>query len=104
MPDEQLYELMWEMKNLVQKNSEQATQLLAHNPQFATVILLAQQKLSMLTPQTVQQLLSAPMQEQVPSGSAALSSASASSTSMQQASGMGVPSMHSAPQHIGSIY
>lgn len=54
---EQLYELMWEMKNLVQQNPEQARLILSNNPSLAVGLLDAQVKLGMVPHATFQQLL-----------------------------------------------
>jgi cleavage stimulation factor subunit 2 len=57
MSPNQLYEVMVQMKALIQSNPEQARMLLLENPQLAFALLQAQIILGMINPQTAKQLL-----------------------------------------------
>jgi cleavage stimulation factor subunit 2 len=67
---EELYVLMWELKNLAEKNPEQARQLLAANPQLAFAMLDAQARLGMVAPQMVRQIVAAAASAPSPSSGA----------------------------------
>jgi len=56
MSTPQLYEIMVQMKGLIQKNPEQAQLLLANNPHFAYALLQAQVLLGIISPPDAQQL------------------------------------------------
>jgi len=57
MSQNQLYEIMWKMKTLIQQNPEQARKILTINPQLAYALLQAQVILGMVEPTIVQQLV-----------------------------------------------
>jgi len=53
----QLYDMIAQMKSLIEQNPEQARQILEGNPQFAYALLQAELILGMTNPQVVKQLL-----------------------------------------------
>jgi len=57
MSTQQLYEIMIQMKGLIQKNPDNVRLLLANNPQFAYALLQAQVVLGMITADVAKQVL-----------------------------------------------
>jgi cleavage stimulation factor subunit 2 len=57
MSTQQIYEIMVQMKGLIQQNPDQARQILSSNPQVAYALLQAQILLGYVTPAVAQQLL-----------------------------------------------
>jgi len=63
MSNSQLYEIMVQMKGLIQKKPEQAQQLLMNHPHLAYALLNAQVLLGVISPQDAQQLHLAAQQQ-----------------------------------------
>lgn len=57
MSTQQIYDIMVQMKGLIQQNPDQARQILTSNPQVAYALLQAQITLGFITPAVAQQIL-----------------------------------------------
>lgn len=57
MTDQSLQEVLGQMKNLITQNPEQAKQILTNNPPLAYALLIAQQRLELISPDVVNQII-----------------------------------------------